>query len=276
MERSGIMLQQLWHKIKEALVSVLPVTLIVIILNFTPLIDLSTYEIIVFSVSALLLILGIGLFNLGADLSMQPMGEQVGAALMKSKKIPIIILVCFLMGLFITIAEPDLSVLGSQVSAVINPTLLIWSVGIGVGLFLVLAILKIVFKKDLSMMLMFFYMMMFAFSCLVILSGNEEFLALSFDSGGVTTGPITVPFIMALGVGVAINAILNPIFLYVANMGIEGVAWATVIGQFVSFVLTAIYFFKTKTFKLKIKDFVPNFKAFKTAMILGLNSINSF
>lgn len=197
------MLQQLWHKIKEALVSVLPVTLIVIILNFTPLIDLSTYEIIVFSVSALLLILGIGLFNLGADLSMQPMGEQVGAALMKSKKIPIIILVCFLMGLFITIAEPDLSVLGSQVSAVINPTLLIWSVGIGVGLFLVLAILKIVFKKDLSMMLMFFYMMMFAFSCLVILSGNEEFLALSFDSGGVTTGPITVPFIMALGVGVA-------------------------------------------------------------------------
>ena len=125
------MLQQLWHKIKEALVSVLPVTLIVIFLNFTPLIDLSTYEIIVFSVSALLLILGIGLFNLGADLSMQPMGEQVGAALMKSKKIPIIILVCFLMGLFITIAEPDLSVLGSQVSAVINPTLLIWSVGIG-------------------------------------------------------------------------------------------------------------------------------------------------
>lgn len=79
--------------------------------------------------------------------------------------------------------------------------------------------------------------------------------------------------LIALGVGVAINAILNPIFLYVANMGVEGVAWATVIGQFVSFVLTAIYFFKTKTFKLKIKDFIPDFKAFKTAMILGLNSL---
>ena len=123
------MLNQLWYKIKESLISVLPVTLIVVILNFTPLINLSTYEIIVFLVSALLLILGISLFNLGADLSMQPMGEQVGSALMKSKKMRIIVLVCFMMGLLITIAEPDLSVLGSQVSAVINPTLLILFVG---------------------------------------------------------------------------------------------------------------------------------------------------
>ena len=151
------MLQQLWHKIKEALVSVLPVTLIVIVLNLTPLIDLTLYEVIVFSVSAILLIIGIGLFNLGADLAMQPMGEQVGSALMKTKKIPIIILVCFMMGLLITIAEPDLSVLGSQVKDVINSTLLIVFVGIGVGLFLVIAVLKIIFKKDLSMMLMFFY-----------------------------------------------------------------------------------------------------------------------
>ena len=197
------MLKQLWYKIKESLISVLPVTLIVIILNFTPLINLSNYELIVFIVSAVLLILGISLFNLGADLSMQPMGEQVGSALMKSKKIFIIILVCFMMGLFITIAEPDLSVLGTQVAAIINPTLLIVFVGVGVGTFLVLAVLKIIMKKDLSLMLMFFYMMMFAISCLVIVTGNEKFLALGYDSGGVTTGPITVPFIMALGVGVA-------------------------------------------------------------------------
>ena len=197
------MLQQLWHKIKEALVSVLPVTLIVILLNFTPLLNLSLYEVIVFSVCAVLLILGIGLFNLGADLSMQPMGEQVGAALLKSKKIPIIVLVCFMMGLLITIAEPDLTVLGSQVAAVINPTTLIVSVGVGVGGFLVISVLKIIYKKDLSMMLMFFYMIMFMISCIVIINGNESFLALSYDSGGVTTGPITVPFIMALGVGIA-------------------------------------------------------------------------
>ena len=197
------MLKLLWIKIKEALMSVLPVTLIVMILFFTPLVNLTNYELIVFFVSAFLLILGIGLFNLGADLAMQPMGEQVGSSLMKSKKIKIIVLVCFVMGLLITIAEPDLSVLASQVKEVIHPTLLIFSVGIGVGLFLVLAILKIIFKKDLSLMLMFFYMLMFALAGLVILNGNGNFLALGFDSGGVTTGPITVPFIMALGVGVA-------------------------------------------------------------------------
>ena len=197
------MLTLLWHKIKESIVSILPVTLIVILLNFTPLIDLTITEILVFSFSALLLIVGMSLFNLGADMSMQPMGEQVGSALIKSRKILIIIFICFLMGLLITVAEPDLSVLGSQVSAVINPTVLIFSVGIGVGIFLVLAILKIIFKKDLSLMLMFFYMALFMVSSLIILKGNGNFLPLSFDSGGVTTGPITVPFIMALGVGVA-------------------------------------------------------------------------
>ena len=197
------MLKQLWHKIKESLVSILPVTIIVILLNFTPLIDLTGYEVLVFSICAILLIIGMSLFNLGADLSMQPMGEQVGSALIKSKKIAIIVLVCFMMGLLITIAEPDLTVLGKLVESVISSKLLIIFVGLGVGIFLVISVMKIIFKKDLSLILMFFYMLMFALSCLVIISGNEGFLALSYDSGGVTTGPITVPFIMALGVGIA-------------------------------------------------------------------------
>ncbi|MGM9969388.1 MAG: DUF1538 domain-containing protein [Anaeroplasma sp.] len=193
----------LWNKFKESLVSVLPVTLIVIFLYFTPLLSLTSRELIVFIISAVLLIIGISLFNLGADLSMQPMGEQVGSSLVKTKKLLLIIIVCFVMGLLITIAEPDLSVLAGQVSTIIDSTVLIVAIGVGVGAFLVLAILKIIFKKDLSMMLMFFYMMMFAFASIVILNGNGAFLALAFDSGGVTTGPITVPFIMALGVGIA-------------------------------------------------------------------------
>ena len=197
------MLIQLWHKIKEALVSVLPVSLIVLILSCTSLVTLGANEIIMFIVCAIMLIIGIALFNLGADMSMTPMGERVGSSLTKTKKISIMVIVAFLMGLLITIAEPDLSVLASQVSSVLKPNILIYSIGIGVGLFLVLSVLKIVFKKDLSMMLMFFYMLMFAITCIVITNGNGSFLALSFDSGGVTTGPITVPFIMALGVGIA-------------------------------------------------------------------------
>ena len=196
-------------KLKESLISVLPIAVIVLIISFTPLAPLTSTEQITFAVCAVFLILGIGLFNLGAEIAMTPMGGHVGTGLTKSKKVIILISVCFIMGLLITIAEPDLSVLAGQVKDImpgegdVSKWLLIITVGLGVGLFLVLAVLKIVFHKSLSMLLMFFYMMLFAVSALLIESGKNNFLALSFDSGGVTTGPITVPFIMALGFGIA-------------------------------------------------------------------------
>lgn len=193
----------LWSKIKEALVSVLPVSLIVILLNLTPVVNFSTRELLTFTIASLFLILGIGLFNMGADLAMTPMGEQVGAGLTRNRKMRILLSVSFLMGVIITVAEPDLSVLATQVKDVINGTLLIWAVGFGVGIFLLLSVLKMVFRKSLSQMLMFFYMVLFALASLVVINGNGDFLALAYDSGGVTTGPITVPFIMALGVGIA-------------------------------------------------------------------------
>lgn len=193
----------LFLKLKEALISVLPVTVIVLIVSFTPLVDFSTTEIVAFAVCAVFLVLGIGLFNLGADLAMTPMGEHVGSGLTKSKKIAVLLSVCFFMGVLITVAEPDLSVLASQVSSVMNGTLLIVTVGVGVGIFLVIAVLKIVFRKNLSLILMFFYMMLFALCAILIETGKGSFIPLAFDSGGVTTGPITVPFIMALGVGIA-------------------------------------------------------------------------
>ena len=197
------MQKQFLLKFKEALTSVAPLSVIVVLLNFTPLVNFSGKEIAVFSVSSLLLIVGIALFNLGADLAMTPMGEHVGAGLTKSKSLSLLLLVCFALGFLITVAEPDLTVLADQVSAVMNGTLLIACVGIGVGIFLVLAVLKIVCKLQLSSVLMFFYMLLFALASLVMMNGNEALLPLAFDSGGVTTGPITVPFIMALGVGIA-------------------------------------------------------------------------
>ena len=111
--------------------------------------------------------------------------------------------VCFVLGMLITIAEPDLQVLANQVSAVMNGTVLIYAVGLGVGAFLVIAILKIVFRRSLSQILMLFYMLLFALALMLVVSGNEALLPMGFDSGGVTTGPITVPFIMALGVGIS-------------------------------------------------------------------------
>ena len=200
------MFKILLSKLKEALISVLPVTVIILILAATPIVNISGREIGIFCASAVLLILGIGLFNMGADLAMTPMGEHIGAGLTKSKKLTVLLVVCFIMGVLITIAEPDLSVLAEQVSTVMNSTLLIVMVGVGVGLFLLLAVCKIVFKKNLSMLLMFAYLALFMV-CAVLLELKGEdgsmFFPLAFDSGGVTTGPITVPFLMALGLGIS-------------------------------------------------------------------------
>ena len=196
-------MKELWSKIKEALVSALPITAIVYLMSLTPWFDFSVVELITFTIGAVMLILGIGLFNLGADLAMTPMGTHVGSGLSKQRKLGLLLAVCFVLGMLITIAEPDLQVLAAQVSAVMNGTVLVYAVGLGVGAFLVFAVLRIVFRKHLGNMLTLFYMLLFALSLLLVVRGNESLLPLSFDSGGVTTGPITVPFIMALGVGVS-------------------------------------------------------------------------
>ena len=100
--------------------SALPITLIVYVLALTPLFNFTDTELIIFTVGAVLLVLGIGLFNLGADLAMTPIGTQVGSGLSKQRKLGLLLAVCFVLGMLITIAEPDLQVLAKQVSAVMS------------------------------------------------------------------------------------------------------------------------------------------------------------
>ena len=197
------MVKILLTKLKESAVSVFPVALIVLALNLTPLVNFSITESVVFACCALALVVGMALFNLGADMAMTPMGEQVGSGLPKSGKFKLLLIICFMMGVFVTIAEPDLSVLASQVKDLMDGTTLIITIGVGVGAFLVLGILRVVFRLHLSYLMTFFYMLLFAMTALLLVQGKEAFLPLAFDSGGVTTGPITVPFIMSLGVGVS-------------------------------------------------------------------------
>ena len=196
-------MKELRSKIWEALLSALPITAIVYVFAMTQLFNLNKTELITFSIGAVLLVVGIGMFNLGADLAMTPMGTHVGAGLSRQRKLGLLLTVCFVLGMLITIAEPDLQVLAKQVSAVMNGTVLIYAVGLGVGSFLIVAIMKIVFKRSLSQILMLFYMLLFAVALILVVNGNGNLLPLAFDSGGVTTGPITVPFIMALGVGIS-------------------------------------------------------------------------
>ncbi len=196
----------LLYKLKESLTSVLPVTVLVFLLALTPWVDLSGRELWMFAIGAFALIFGISLFNLGADLAMTPMGQFIGEGLTSSKKLWLLLPVAFVMGVLITVAEPDLSVLASQVGAIMNGKVLIFTVGIGVGIMLLLGTVKILFHTDLTSLLLFLYMVLFCLAALLM--DNDErwpLLSMCFDSGGVTTGPITVPFLMAFGVGIAMT-----------------------------------------------------------------------
>ena len=184
-------------KFKEAVSSVLPIAMIVLALAFT-IAPLNGPTVLLFVLSAAVLIFGMTLFTLGSEIAMTPMGEMVGARLSERRSLSFLVVAGFLMGAVITIAEPDLTVLAAQVPAFPN-SVLIFSVAAGVGLFLVLGLLRIVLRRRLNQMLLVLYAIVF----LLAIFADNDFLPVAFDSGGVTTGPITVPFILALGVGVA-------------------------------------------------------------------------
>lgn len=187
----------LLEKIKESFAAVMPVTLITLLLVIT-IAPVHTGTLLSFLVGAILLILGMGLFSLGSDMSMIPMGEYIGGQMTKSRKIWLVVFLSFFVGFLATICEPDLQVLAQYVPSV-KPFVLTASVGLGVGIFLVLAMLRILFKIKLSLLLWICYVGVFIMAFFI----PQNYWAVAFDSGGVTTGPMTVPFIMALGVGVA-------------------------------------------------------------------------
>ena len=190
-------LPKLREKLLEALQAVLPIVAIVLVLCFT-IAPVSPSILLCFLLGAVLIVVGIMFFTLGAEMSMTPMGERVGAVLTRSRKLPVILGVGFLLGFLITISEPDLQVLANQVPSIPNQTL-IFSVAVGVGLFLTVAFLRMLLGVALPPLLVAFYGLVFVLAAFV----PREFLAVAFDSGGVTTGPMTVPFLMALGVGVS-------------------------------------------------------------------------
>jgi len=195
--KEGDRMEKLREKVRESLSSVLPITIIVLLLSIV-LIPMEVGAFTLFLAGALFLIFGMGFFQLGADISMTQLGQGIGGQLMKKRNLLFIIGGCFLMGVLITISEPDLQVLANQVASIPNQVLVL-TVAIGVGCFLVAAVLRILFKVSLSRLLTLMYVVLF----LVALATPSEFLAVAFDSGGVTTGPMTVPFIMALGIGLS-------------------------------------------------------------------------
>lgn len=186
---------KLREKLKESLEAVLPIIGIVLLLGFT-IAPIPAGILMAFLVGAILLVVGMMFFTLGAEIAMTPMGERIGTRIASSGKLPWIILLCFTLGVIITVSEPDLQVLAEQVPSVPN-NVLIFAVAAGVGVFLVVAVLRMLFGIALRRLVLLFYPAIFILAFFV----PADFLAVAFDSGGVTTGPMTVPFIMALGVG---------------------------------------------------------------------------
>ena len=204
MERSHICIggallyrNRLHEKLTEALAAVLPIVGIVLLLSFT-IAPVSPSILMAFLVGAVLLVIGMMFFTLGAELAMTPMGERVGACITKSKSVFVMLALGFFLGFLITVSEPDLQVLANQVQSIPNRAL-IFTVAAGVGFFLCVALLRMLFSVALPHLLTGFYLVVFALALFV----PRDFLSVAFDSGGVTTGPMTVPFIMALGVGVS-------------------------------------------------------------------------
>ncbi len=187
----------IYEKAKESTGLVLPILLIVLILCLS-VVPLKTDILLSFLLGTVMVVLGMGFFTLGAESSMIPIGSKIGTAITKTKKLPLILVVSFALGFAVTIAEPDLQVLAETVPN-INSVVLLVAVGVGVGLFLAICMLRIVTGIKLRWLLIFFYTMLFVLAAF----SESDFLGIAFDSGGVTTGPMTVPFILALGVGVS-------------------------------------------------------------------------
>lgn len=188
---------QIMEKLREAVASVLPVAATVALLCFT-IAPVSNDLMLAFLIGTGMLMLGLGLFTFGAENSMTLIGTHIGARMTKSRRLGLILVLSFILGVIITIAEPDLQVLAANVPH-IDTTVLIVTVSVGVGIFLMICMLRILFSIPLKWVLLIFYGIVFGLAAFT----DPDFLSVAFDSGGVTTGPMTVPFIMAMGVGVA-------------------------------------------------------------------------
>ena len=192
-------LETLIEKIKEACTSVLPIALIILLLSFT-LCPLENGVFVAFIVGTCLLVVGLGLFSLGAELSMERIGGHIGANLTKSRNIPIIAIISLIVGVLITISEPDLHVLASYTGDMSLPFIL--AVAAGLGVFLVIAVLRLVFGIKFKYVITAGYVIIIILSVIAFIV-DPNFLAIAYDAGGVTTGAMSVPFVMSIGAGIA-------------------------------------------------------------------------
>lgn len=189
-------------KLKEVLQSVLPITILVIILHFT-IAPLPGIEFSRFLFGALLIIMGLAVFLFGVDIGITSIGNYLGKEIARSNSLKFVLVMGLILGFFISIAEPDLIILANQVSEVtdgaIPSTVLLVVVSVGIAFMMTIGLFRIVYRFPLRNIFFVIYTLIFL---LAIFSSNDLF-AIAFDASGSTTGALTVPFMLALATGVA-------------------------------------------------------------------------
>lgn len=197
-----------WDKLRESLLSTLPITIVIVVFFlvmrfgvspdfFAPKYQLQDTDMYSFLIAVVMIVAGMTLFNVGTEQSMSEIGAKIGGSLMKKKNFFFVVAMTFILGVLVTVAEPDLSVLSGQIG--VEENVIVWTIGVGVGTFLVIGVIRILFNKNLNVLFLSFYALAFTLIYLI----DPRFLPICFDSGGVTTGPVTVPFLLGFGLGCA-------------------------------------------------------------------------
>lgn len=190
--------------LKSSALSITPIVLIVIVLSLigvAPL-DFGRGDYWLLLIGLFVLIIGLSIFQIGASSSLTKVGEYMGTSLSKQSKFFIVGIFSFALGALITCAEPSIMIVSKQVN--INAVLLIGGIAVGVGVFVVIGVLRIILHKSLKVWYLLFYFITFMILTLIAMNPEKaKFLPFIFDSGGVTTGSATVPFILSLGAGIA-------------------------------------------------------------------------
>ena len=253
----------LLEKFKESVQAALPIGLIILVLHFT-LVPMPMGTLALMIVGLVFLILGLALFSLGTEMAMMPMGEHIGSALLQSRNLVLLIFSCFIFGFVVTVAEPDLQVMTKQVPSIPDFALL-GGVAAGVGVFLVIAVLRILFRKKLSYMLMAMYAVTFFVALF-----SADYLAVAFDASAVTTGPVTVPFLLAMGSGIA--AVSSGKGSEEDNFGICGICS---IGPILAVLILGLFFDSQSTgYEFETPSTVANLA--ELAVLFGDGFLHSF
>ncbi len=194
-------------KFRESLLSALPIALVIVVFflvtryavaeDYFHSHTITDAQMISFSIAIPLIVVGMGLFGLGTEQSMTEIGRLIGASMVQKKRLFFVAAMTLVIGILVTIAEPDLSVLSGQIG--VNKQIIIWTIGVGVGVFLVIGVIRATLHQSLNMLFLAFYGLCFALLYFI----DPRYLPICFDSGGVTTGPVTVPFLLGFGLGMA-------------------------------------------------------------------------